>query len=428
MAFLLILLAIWIGWSIASKISTPIGNLIDAADRVGNGDLTTRVDFDVKKDRDEIGELSRSFNLMTEQLSNQQFGLKEANRQLDERRRFTEIVLSGVSAGVIGLDELGCIHLSNKSSLDLLSIDLEKHLNEPLGFCIPEMSDLLDEVISNPNRIVEGEIKFGPNGLQKTFVVSIAAEKIKQEIIGFIVTFDDISELLSAQRKAAWADVAQRIAHEIKNPLTPIQLAAERLKRKYKEEIRSDQKTFLMCTDTIIRQVKDIGRMVDEFASFSRMPEPNFKEVSLTELCEQSLFLERNRFPNIDYLMGTEELKAMVSGDRQQISQLLTNIMKNASESIIYDPNLRIKTRGKINLNLVNKLDKYVIYITDDGSGFSESLLDRIAEPYITTRENGTGLGLAIATKIMEDHNGEILLRNKKDGGAEVVLVFNKLD
>jgi two-component system nitrogen regulation sensor histidine kinase NtrY len=365
---------------------------------------------------------------MTEQLSNQQSRLKEANRQLDERRRFTEVVLSGVSAGVIGLDNLGCIHLSNRSSFDLLSIDLEDHLGEPLYSCIPEMSNLLNEVILNPSRIVGGEIKIGPSGSQKTFIVSIAAEKIKQKLIGFIVTFDDVSELLLAQRKAAWADVAQRIAHEIKNPLTPIQLAAERLKRKYKDEIKSDQKTFLLCTDTIIRQVKDIGRMVDEFSSFSRMPEPNFKEVNLAEICEQSFFLERNRFPNIEYTINTKELKSLISGDRQQISQLLTNIMKNASESIIYDTNLGGKFKGKISLNLKSKLNKIFVYITDNGVGFSEKLLDRIAEPYITTRENGSGLGLAIATKIMEDHNGEILLRNKKNGGAEVVLVFNKLD
>ena len=289
-AFLLLLSAIWIGWSIASKISTPIGKLIDAADNVGKGDLTTKVDYDKRKDKDEVGKLSHSFNLMTEQLRNQQFGLIEANRQLDERRRFTEVVLSGVSAGVIGLDKRGCIHLSNRSAFELLSIKLEEHVDEPLGVCIPEMVSLLDEVIANPSRIVNGEIKLGRNGWQKTLVVSIAAEKIKQEIIGFVVTFDDISELLSAQRKAAWADVAQRIAHEIKNPLTPIQLSAERLKRKYKAEIKSDQKTFLMCTDTIIRQVKDIERMVDEFSSFSRMPEPDFKAVNLSELCTQSVF------------------------------------------------------------------------------------------------------------------------------------------
>ena len=426
-AFLLLLSAIWIGWSIASKISTPIGKLIDAADNVGKGDLTTKVDFDKRKDKDEVGKLSHSFNLMTEQLRNQQFGLIEANRQLDERRRFTEVVLSGVSAGVIGLDKRGCIHLSNRSAFELLSIKLEEHVDEPLGVCIPEMVSLLDEVIANPSRIVNGEIKLGRNGWQKTLVVSIAAEKIKQEIIGFVVTFDDVSELLSAQRKAAWADVAQRIAHEIKNPLTPIQLSAERLKRKYKAEIKSDQKTFLMCTDTIIRQVKDIERMVDEFSSFSRMPEPDFKAVNLSELCTQSVFLEQNRFPDIDYIINTGEVEIIISGDRQQISQSLTNIMKNAAESIIYDSNLKREFKGKIQLDLLNKPSQIFIRISDNGGGFSENLIDRISEPYVTTRENGTGLGLAIATKIMEDHNGEILLRNDKNGGATVTLVFNKI-
>jgi two-component system nitrogen regulation sensor histidine kinase NtrY len=426
-AFLLLLSAIWIGWSIASKISTPIGKLIDAADNVGKGDLTTKVDYDKRKDKDEVGKLSHSFNLMTEQLRNQQFGLIEANRQLDERRRFTEVVLSGVSAGVIGLDKRGCIHLSNRSAFELLSIKLEEHVDEPLGVCIPEMVSLLDEVIANPSRIVNGEIKLGRNGWQKTLVVSIAAEKIKQEIIGFVVTFDDVSELLSAQRKAAWADVAQRIAHEIKNPLTPIQLSAERLKRKYKAEIKSDQKTFLMCTDTIIRQVKDIERMVDEFSSFSRMPEPDFKAVNLSELCTQSVFLEQNRFPDIDYIINTGEVEIIISGDRQQISQSLTNIMKNAAESIIYDPNLKRESKGKIQLDLLNKPSQIFIRISDNGGGFSENLIDRISEPYVTTRENGTGLGLAIATKIMEDHNGEILLRNDKNGGATVTLVFNKI-
>ncbi len=426
-AFLLLLSAIWIGWSIASKISTPIGKLIDAADNVGKGDLTTKVDYDKRKDKDEVGKLSHSFNLMTEQLRNQQFGLIEANRQLDERRRFTEVVLSGVSAGVIGLDKRGCIHLSNRSAFELLSIKLEEHVDEPLGVCIPEMVSLLDEVIANPSRIVNGEIKLGRNGWQKTLVVSIAAEKIKQEIIGFVVTFDDVSELLSAQRKAAWADVAQRIAHEIKNPLTPIQLSAERLKRKYKAEIKSDQKTFLMCTDTIIRQVKDIERMVDEFSSFSRMPEPDFKAVNLSELCTQSVFFEQNRFPDIDYIINTGEVEIIISGDRQQISQSLTNIMKNAAESIIYDSNLKKEIKGKIQLDLLNKPSQIFIHISDNGGGFSENLIDRISEPYVTTRENGTGLGLAIATKIMEDHNGEILLRNDKNGGATVTLVFNKI-
>jgi two-component system, NtrC family, nitrogen regulation sensor histidine kinase NtrY len=421
-AFLLVLAAIYIGWTIASTISTPIGQLIDAADKVGQGDLTARVDFDSSKDKDEVGKLSRSFNRMTEQLDNQQQGLIEANRLLDERRRFTEVVLSGVSAGVIGLDKEGRIYLPNRSASDLLSTDLESHADEPLANCVPEMAGLLSQVIANPNRNAQGEIKIARDGRQRTLIVSVAAEKIEQEIIGYVVTFDDVSELLSAQRKAAWADVARRIAHEIKNPLTPIQLSAERLKRKYKDEIKSDPETFFMCTDTIVRQVEDIGRMVDEFSSFARMPQPELKEVNLTELCKQSLFLERNRFPNIEYELSAGDAPIIITCDRQQISRSLTNILKNAAESIDTESN----SEGKVELGLFDNGDNISLNISDNGKGFPEDLIDRITEPYVTTREGGTGLGLAIATKIMEDHNGEILLRNKDKGGAEVTLIFSK--
>ncbi len=425
-AFLLLLAAIWIGWSIASTISTPIGGLIDAADRVRQGDLSARVDTENTRDRDEVGILSRSFNRMTEQLDNQQQGLIEANRQLDERRRFTEVVLSGVSAGVIGLDREGRVHLPNRSASELLSIDLDQHVEKPLGDCVPEMAHLLDQVISNPNRNAQGEIKVAREGRQRVLIVSVAAEKIEQEIIGYVVTFDDVSELLSAQRKAAWADVARRIAHEIKNPLTPIQLSAERLKRKYKDEITSDPETFFMCTDTIVRQVEDIGRMVDEFSSFARMPQPELKEVNLYDLCNQCLFLERNRYPDINYetIMPIDAVMANV--DRQQISRTLTNVLKNAAESIAANIADGTETSGQIILALDEREEKIIIYISDNGKGFPEELLDRITEPYVTTRDRGTGLGLAIATKIMEDHNGEILLRNLDTGGAQVTLIFNK--
>jgi len=425
-AFLLLLAAIWIGWSIASTISTPIGGLIDAADRVRQGDLSARVDTENTRDRDEVGILSRSFNRMTEQLDNQQQGLIEANRQLDERRRFTEVVLSGVSAGVIGLDREGRVHLPNRSASELLSIDLDQHVEKPLGDCVPEMAHLLDQVISNPNRNAQGEIKVAREGRQRVLIVSVAAEKIEQEIIGYVVTFDDVSELLSAQRKAAWADVARRIAHEIKNPLTPIQLSAERLKRKYKDEITSDPETFFMCTDKIVRQVEDIGRMVDEFSSFARMPQPELKEVNLYDLCNQCLFLERNRYPDINYetIMPIDAVMANV--DRQQISRTLTNVLKNAAESIAANIADGTETSGQIILALDEREEKIIIYISDNGKGFPEELLDRITEPYVTTRDRGTGLGLAIATKIMEDHNGEILLRNLDTGGAQVTLIFNK--
>lgn len=425
-AFLLVLAAIWIGWTIASTISTPIGELIDAADQVRQGNLSARVNIERTKDRDEVGKLSRSFNRMTEQLESQQRGLIEANRQLDERRRFTEVVLSGVSAGVIGLDREGRIHLPNRSASELLSTDLELHNEEPLGQCIPEMAGLLDQVKSNPNRTAQGEIKISRDGRLRTLIVSVAAEKIAQEIIGYVVTFDDVSELLSAQRKAAWADVARRIAHEIKNPLTPIQLSAERLRRKYQDEITSDKETFFMCTDTIVRQVEDIGRMVDEFSSFARMPQPELKEVNLSELCKQSIFLEKNRFPGINYEMITPDEPVMLTCDRQQISRSLTNILKNAAESITAETDEKNNVTGRINLILDDKENQIEVSIMDTGKGFQEELLDRITEPYVTTRDRGAGLGLAIATKIMEDHDGEILLRNLDGGGAKVTLVFRK--
>ena len=426
-AFLLLLAAIWIGWSIASTISTPIGGLIDAADRVRKGDLLVRVNTENTKDRDEVGILSRSFNRMTEQLDSQQQGLIEANRQLDERRRFTEVVLSGVSAGVIGLDQVGRILLSNRSAADLLSINLNEYIEEPLGKRLPEMAPLLEQVISNPNRNAQGEIKVAREGRQRILIVSVAAEKIAQEIIGYVVTFDDVSELLSAQRKAAWADVARRIAHEIKNPLTPIQLSAERLKRKYKDEIKSDPETFFMCTDIIVRQVEGIGRMVDEFSSFARMPQPELKEVNLSDLCNQSLFLERNRYPDIDYEIIMPIDPVMVSVDRQQINRTLTNVLKNAAESISANLTNGSETSGQINLALDEGDEQIIIYITDNGKGFQEDLLDQITEPYVTTRDRGSGLGLAIATKIMEDHNGELLLHNLDTGGAQVSLIFRKL-
>ena len=423
-ASLIVLVAISIGWQIATTISTPIGQLIDAADKVRRGDLTTRIETNISHDKDEVGKLSSAFNKMTEQLNSQQKGLISANKELDERRRFIEVVLSGVSAGVIGLDRNGCIYFPNRSATDLLSINLEKHAGETLENLVPEMKDLLTEIQLNPEKNAEGDIELLRNGVRKNLVVSIAAEKINKEILGFVVTFDDVSELLSAQRKAAWADVARRIAHEIKNPLTPIQLAAERLKRRYKGEIKTDQKTFLLCTDTIIRQVKDIGKMVDEFSTFSRMPQPKLVEMNLIELIKESIFLEQNRFPTIDYIFKNESKVSLIRADREQISRALTNILKNASESIE-----QIKSQnyqGKILIELIENEEVFKINISDNGLGFPIHLLDRVIEPYVTTRDQGTGLGLSIVGKIMEDHNGELQLDNNKDGGAFIQLVFKK--
>jgi two-component system nitrogen regulation sensor histidine kinase NtrY len=419
-ALLLLLAAIWIGWSLATQLSTPIGNLIYAAERVRKGDLDAKVDIDESIEKDEIGTLSLTFNRMTDQLENQRNGLIEANKELDERRQFTETVLAGVSAGVIGLDRAGLIHLSNRSATELLGIELQTRFTAELTAVVPEMADLFDAVRRQPNRTSQGEITLSKGGRNKTLLVSVAAEQINGNVVGYVVTFDDVTELLSAQRKAAWADVARRIAHEIKNPLTPIQLSAERLRRKYLKEITSDPETFSICTDTIVRQVEDIGRMVDEFSSFARMPRPDLKSVDLTEICRRIAIMEENREENVDYDVDLPESEVRVTCDREQVSRALTNILKNAAEA------LDGKTGGKISLSLRDVGEYVLIEITDNGKGFPADLIDRITEPYVTTREKGTGLGLAISKKIMEDHGGDLIVENGPDGGAHVVLQFSK--
>ncbi len=425
MALLLFLTAAWVGWTLANRLAAPIGKLIDAAERIRLGDLTASVE-DVRDEAGEVGTLIRAFNRMTAQIDNQQRGLIEANRQLDERRRFTETVLTGVSAGVIGLDANACIYLANRSASDRLGEDLATRIAEPLEDVVPEMADLLAQVKVSPHRAYSGEIALTRAGRQRTLVASVAAERqADNSIVGYVITCDDVTELLSAQRKAAWADVARRIAHEIKNPLTPIQLAAERLKRKYRAQITVDPETFTICTDTIVRQVEEIGRMVDEFSAFARMPRPDLKDIDLCELVRQSLFLERNRCPEILYEESLPIGSVLIRCDRQQIGRALTNILKNAAESV---ESRREKNpdgpSGKIALKLTVDGGGPRVEIVDNGGGFPPELLDRITEPYVTTRERGTGLGLAIAKKIMEDHNGELMLGNNATEGATVVLMF----
>src|SRR5437773_12341766 len=271
-ALLFLAAAISIGIHFAAQLAGPVGRLMGAAERIRAGDLTAGVPEGEKDD--ELVSLSRAFNRMTYQIQSQQRELIEANRQLDERRRFTETVLTGVSAGVIGLDRGGRIYLPNRSASALLGVDLDQSIGEDLAEVAPTMAGLLEEVAMRPDRLAEAQVQIAGDNSMRTLLVRIAAEHDDGEISGFVVTFDDITELLSAQRKAAWADIARRIAHEIKNPLTPIQLSAERLRRKYLREIKKDPETFRICTDTIIRHVEDIGRMVDEFSSFARMPAP----------------------------------------------------------------------------------------------------------------------------------------------------------
>src|SRR5712672_1245211 len=422
-ALLFLAAAISIGVHFAAQLADPISRLMGAAERIRAGDLAARVPEGEKDD--ELVSLSRAFNRMTYQIQSQQRELIEANRQLDERRRFTETVLTGVSAGVIGLDRDGRINLPNRSASALLGVDLDLSIGEDLAEVAPEMADLLEEATRRPERRAQGQVQLARNNSTRTLLVRIAAEQDEAGISGFVVTFDDITELLSAQRKAAWADIARRIAHEIKNPLTPIQLAAERLRRRYLKEIKSDVETFTVCTDTIVRHVGDIGRMIDEFSSFARMPTPVLKPENLVEIVHRAVFLQRTAHPEIVFEPVFPANPVPVSCDARLVGQALINIVKNAIEAI----QVRIaehgaSPNGRIRVVVSEEVGQAAVIIEDNGKGLPQQGRERLTEPYVTTRAKGTGLGLAIVKKIMEDHQGELVLEDAEPEGARVRLIF----
>ncbi len=421
---LLLMAAVWLGLTFATNLARPIAALAAAAERVRAGDLAARVAESPVSD--EIGMLGRAFNRMTGQLESQHAELMEANRQLDVRRRFMETVLAGVSAGVVGLDADGRINLPNRSASDLLSSDLEARKGSDLAQTVPEIAAMLDTVRGRPDRMAEMQIDLRREGRNRTLLVRLVADVADGRINGFVVTFDDITELLAAQRKAAWSDIARRIAHEIKNPLTPIQLSAERLRRKYLKEIRSDPEAFVVCTDTIVRQVGDIGRMVDEFSSFARMPAPVMKTENLAEICEQSLALRRDARPEIEFRTDFPDTSVEIVCDSRQIGQALTNLLQNAADSIDgrAPPPAGSLAPGIIEVRIVAGEAQIQVVVTDNGRGLPVDERDRLTEPYVTTREKGTGLGLAIVKKIMEDHGGDLNMEDSATGGARVALSF----
>ncbi len=425
-ALLLLLAAVWVGLAFANHLSRPIGLLIAAANRVGAGDLAARVAID--EGRDEIRSLSIAFNRMTMKLQSQQGELLNANHQIDLRRRFIEALLAGVSSGVIGLDRTGRITHSNLRASELLDRKGEDLEGQPLEEILPEVSELLQQAQRRPSKISEKPIVLeNPEGLSRTLFVRVSPEAERRRIIGFVVTFDDISELLAAQRKAAWADVARRIAHEIKNPLTPIQLSAERLKRKYLDQIERDPETFQVCTDTIVRHVSDIGRMVDEFSAFARMPEPVIEDQELVDLVEQALVLQRTAHPEIDILFEHPPRPVTFPCDAQQIGRAVTNLLQNAIDSIDgreAKPDGPPLPKGQVRVVLSAGPGAPSITIEDNGPGLPKAERNRLTEPYVTTRERGTGLGLAIVKKIMEDHGADLELGDSELGGARIRLVF----
>jgi two-component system nitrogen regulation sensor histidine kinase NtrY len=356
----------------------------------------------------------------------------EAYRQIDERRRFTETVLSGVSAGVVGLDVEGRVNLPNRSANELLARDLDADLGVRLDDLVPEFGPLLEAAMASPERSRTAEIRIGPPSARRTVLAQIGAETQRGQVVGYVLTFDDITELLSAQRKAAWSDVARRIAHEIKNPLTPIQLSAERLKRKYLKEIQSDPETFKACTDTIVRQVEDIGRMVDEFSAFARMPQPVIRPEDPGQMAREALVLQQNAHHDIVYSTQIPAAPPRIRCDRRLLGQALTNLLSNAADAVMVRRQAVMATGeasgiGRIKISVEPSDGWLAIAVEDDGNGLPEGEeRERLTEPYVTHKPKGTGLGLAIVKKIMEDHGGRLVLTDRAGGeaGTRAALLF----
>ncbi len=407
-ALMFLLAATWFGIILARQLVTPIGALISASDRVRAGDLTARV---VERAQiEEFDYLAQSFNRMTIQLQEQREELINANRQLDQRRRITEAVLAGVTAGVIGVDEAGIITLANTSAAEMFGAVEEKLIGQNVADIVPDIVPLLEQAHAKGGKIVQSEIPHLARDMsRRNLMVRIAADKAGEQISGAVLTFDDITELQSAQRKSAWADVARRIAHEIKNPLTPIQLSAERLKRKYMKEVTSDPETFAECTDTIIRHVEDIGRMVSEFSDFARMPEPVMKQEDLPLHIRQNLTLQKEAHPDITFRTIDKLGEAMVFCDSQQIRQAFTNLVQNAIDSI--HENRGADSRLNVLMTYDALQENCIVCISDSGVGLPKGIDPaRLTEPYVTQKARGTGLGLAIVKKIMEDHKGKLVI------------------
>ncbi len=427
-ALLLLIASVWFGLTLATRLAKPIVDLIEASERVRRGDLSVRVEE--KATSDEIASLGRAFNRMTSRLGTQREALVEANSQLDERRRFTEAVLSGVTAGVIGLDPAGNITLPNRAASDLLGVSLNDSVGVHLSDFVPEFVPLIEEVKANRDRTIERETRVKRGGKPRVFLVRLTVEQTDNRVVGFVFTFDDITELQAAQRKAAWADVARRIAHEIKNPLTPIQLSAERLKKRYLLRVGDDTGAFELCTDTIIRHVSEIGQMVDEFSSFARMPQPSMAVTDLAELVRSAVVLPQTAYRHISIQLSAPSDEILINSDAPQIRQAIANILKNAVEAIeAKTGGSREKDSGQITVEVGASNNEAFVEVTDNGVGLPEDdVRQRLTEPYITTRSKGTGLGLAIVWKIIEDHRGRLIMEDAPGGGAKVLFRFPMVD
>src|SRR5690349_14455850 len=405
-------LAILTALKLADRLVRPVGELVNAAGRIEAGDFSARVP--VTNAEDEVQTLATAFNQMTDRLEEQTTELRTANTQLETRRAFIEAVLSSVTAGVIAVDAQHRILLLNRSAETLLEQG-EAIEGKGLGSASPELEEFMRGQQSEANVLITAE------GVQRT----LAVKRVRYQD-GSVLTFDDITDQLTDQRRAAWSDIARRIAHEIKNPLTPIQLAAERLQRRFGEEISSDKDTFERLTGTIVRQVGDLRRMVDEFSNFARMPKPVFRDENVHEIARQALFLHEVAHPAISFALEPPAGEFRMVCDRRQLAQALTNVVKNGVEAIESRRNRgeHSLVGDRVELKLHEEGDLLVIDVLDTGVGLPEDR-ERLTEPYMTTRVRGTGLGLAIVKKIVEEHMGEIAFLDRSGGGTHVRISFD---
>ncbi len=413
LALIMLLAAMWIAINFADRLVLPVRRLMVAAQQISSGNLYVQVP--VRREEGDLAVLGQSFNRMTNDLRTQRNELIDAKDQIDGRRRFTEAVLAGVSAGVIGIDRSMRITLVNRSACRLLDVEESALLGRSIGHAVPEFSSLFSGSIDEQlGRRPAREVRIERGEHQRILTVNITVEANDDGTIqGAVMTFDDVSDLVAAQRSSAWADIARRIAHEIKNPLTPIQLSAERLKRRYGKKLTEDTEVFEQCTDTIIRQVGDIGKMVDEFSSFARMPKPEFAPGDLATVIRDTVFLMDNGYPDIRFAAELAPGGMPLSLDSRLMGHVFTNLLKNAAEGIASrgERDGDANPKGEVQVHATQREDgSYVIDVADDGIGFPKSGRNQLLEPYMTTREKGTGLGLAIVRRIVEDHGGTLRL------------------
>jgi two-component system nitrogen regulation sensor histidine kinase NtrY len=408
-ALTILMSSVLIGLNFANWLVAPIRRLMGAANVVSTGDLNVQVP--VLKSEGDLAQLGETFNKMTQELRTQRDELVSASDVIDSRRRFIEAVLSSASAGIIGVDASGSIGILNRSAEKLIGHAESETLGHPLSEIIPELDDMMRTAREGTQRLVQGQVTITRDGRERNLSVRVSAELTHQSQDSYIITLDDITDLVSAQRTSAWGDVARRIAHEIKNPLTPIQLSAERIRRKFGKVITEDKAIFEQCTDTIVRQVDDIRRMVDEFSRFARMPKPVMEGEDVADTVRQVVFLMRVGHSELDIetVIKDEPLRAQF--DRRLISQALTNIIKNATEAIEAVPPETLG-KGRIEVIAAREGETIVIDVIDNGIGLPKVSRSRLLEPYVTTREKGTGLGLAIVGRVLEDHGGGIELHD----------------